>query len=253
MTPFFTILTNYGKTALAQALAAQQPLKIPHMAVGDGDGEYYEPVEEQTNLRNERWRGDLNDLRTDEEIQGQVIAEAIIPHDIEGGDWTAREIGLFDAKGGLVAVGKYPETYIPSALSGAKSQVYINIIIKVDNAAAVELIVNHDTVLASKLHVYKAINDVKADFASSDGANGIGYGESTVKDIIGIHYVYLEQFGFKSGDDVTDLIQNIHLLYPNASISCRRGSEMLISKTTKLLGNRTYYFPECKIIWTGEK
>lgn len=93
------------------------------MGVGDGGGEYYEPTEAQTNLRHERWRGDLNDLRSDETIQGQVIAEAIIPHDIDG-DWTAREIGLYDAKGGLIAVGKYPETYIPPALSGAKSQVY---------------------------------------------------------------------------------------------------------------------------------
>ncbi|WP_272693050.1 phage tail-collar fiber domain-containing protein [Providencia sp. PROV077] len=149
MTPFYTILTNYGKTVLAEALAAQKKLEIPYMAVGDGGGAYYEPIEEQTNLRNERWRGDLNDLRTDEDIQGQVIAEAIIPMGIEG-DWTVREIGLFDAKGGLIAVGKYPETYIPSALSGAKSQVYINIIIKVDNVAAVELLVNHDTVIASK-------------------------------------------------------------------------------------------------------
>ena len=153
MKPFYTILTNYGKTTLAEALAAQKPLEIPHMAVGDGGGSYYEPVEEQTNLRNERWRGDLNDLRTDDELQGQVIAEAIIPHDIEDGDWTAREIGLFDAKGGLVAVGKYPETYIPSADSGAKTQVYINIVVKVDNVAAVQLIVDHGQVLASKLFV----------------------------------------------------------------------------------------------------
>lgn len=153
MKPFYTILTNYGKTALADALVAQKPLEIPHMAVGDGGGEYYEPDEAQTNLRNERWRGDLNDLRTDEELQGQVIAEAIIPHDIEDGDWTAREIGLFDAKGGLVAVGKYPETYIPSALSGAKTQVHISIIIKIDNVAAVQLIVDHGQVLASKLFV----------------------------------------------------------------------------------------------------
>lgn len=86
MTPFYTILTHYGKTALAEALAAQQPLEIPHMAVGDGGGAYYEPVEAQTNLRNELWRGDLNDLRTDANVQGQVIAEAIIPMGIEGVD-----------------------------------------------------------------------------------------------------------------------------------------------------------------------
>lgn len=152
MTPFYTILTNYGKTALAEALAAQKKLEIPHMAVGDGGGSYYDPLEAQTNLRNELWRGDLNDLRTDDDIQGQVIAEAIIPMDIDG-DWTVREIGLFDKTGGLIAVGKYPEVYIPPALSGAKTQVHISIIIKIDNVAAVQLIVDHGQVLASKLFV----------------------------------------------------------------------------------------------------
>ncbi|MGM0939274.1 MAG: phage tail protein, partial [Pseudomonadota bacterium] len=186
MTPFYTILTNYGKTALAEALAAQQPLKIPHMAVGDGGGEYYEPTEAQTNLRNEQWRGELNDLRTDEELQGQVIAEAIIPHDIEG-DWTAREIGLFDVKGGLIAVGKYPETYIPSAFSGAKNQVYINIIIKVDNVAAVQLIVDHGQVLASKQYVYEHGDaKLRADLKKESGANLISFKPNEVSEAVSL-------------------------------------------------------------------
>ncbi|MEX6204593.1 phage tail protein [Providencia hangzhouensis] len=165
MTPFYTILTNYGKTVLAQALAAQKPLEIPHMAAGDGGGSYYEPTEAQTNLRNELWRGDLNDLRTDDDIQGQVIAEGIIPIGVDG-DWTAREIGLFDKEGGLIAVGKYPETYIPPAISGAKTQVYISIVIKVDNVAAVQLIVDHGQVLASKLFVSEKGSGIVGSFES---------------------------------------------------------------------------------------
>lgn len=170
MTPFYTILTNYGKTVLAQALAAQKPLEIPHMAAGDGGGEYYEPTETQTNLRNEQWRGDLNDLRTDGDFQGQVIAEAIIPMGIDG-DWTIREIGLFDAKGGLIAVGKYPETYIPPALSGAKTQTHISIVIKIDNVAAVQLIVDHGQVLANKRFVLERGFGVVGSFGA--GLSGI--------------------------------------------------------------------------------
>lgn len=211
MKPFYTILTNYGKTALAEALAAQKPLEIPRMAVGDGGGSYYEPVEEQTNLRNERWRGDLNDLRTDDELQGQVIAEAIIPHDIEDGDWTAREIGLFDAKGGLVAVGKYPETYIPSAISGAKSQVYINIIIKVDNVSAVELIINHDTVLASKQYVSNSTGALSESILKGDGSSiGIG-GNQTLDTFVNSYknIITFEMFGVDtdSTEDYTDKIE----------------------------------------------
>lgn len=152
MKSFYTLLTHYGKTALAEALAAQRPLEIPFMAVGDGGGADYEPSEAQTNLRNEKWRGDLNDLRQTPNVQGQVIAEAIIPHGVDG-DWMVREIGLFDNKGGLIAVGKYPETYIPDPLSGAKSQVYIRVVIHVDNVAALSLNINHDVVIASKAFV----------------------------------------------------------------------------------------------------
>ncbi len=173
MTPFYTILTNYGKTVLTEALAAQQPLKIPYMAAGDGGGEYYDPTEAQTNLRNERWRGDLNDLRTDESLQGQIIAEAIIPMDIEDGDWTVREIGLFDEIGGLIAVGKYPEAYIPSALSGAKTQTHISIIIKIGNVAAVELIVDHAQALASKQFAMEGDKKITDNLASNEGANMI--------------------------------------------------------------------------------
>lgn len=203
MTPFYTILTNYGKTVLAQALAAQQPLEIPHMAVGDGDGAYYEPVEEQTNLRNERWRGDLNDLRTDANVQGQVIAEAIIPMGIEG-DWTVREIGLFDAKGGLIAVGKYPETYIPSALSGAKSQVHISIVINVDNVAAVQLIVDHGQVLASKLYVSDQVQKFQEKIQEDNGEN-VFISLSTTK--------YLRVGNFKRGAVLTN--ENDCLKYGN--------------------------------------
>lgn len=157
MSLFYTILTNYGKTVLADALAAQKPLKISFIAVGDGSGAYYEPTETQTALRNERWRGNLNDLKSDSDTQGQVIAEGVIPHTVDG-DWFAREIGLLDENGGLIAVGKYPETYIPSAQSGARSQVYISIVVKVDNVAAIELNINNNIVLASKAFVLEALD-----------------------------------------------------------------------------------------------
>ncbi|WP_273803575.1 phage tail protein [Providencia rettgeri] len=165
MEHFFTILTNYGKSVLAEALATQKKLEINYMAVGDGGGTYYEPIEDQTNLRNELWRGALNDLRTDDEGQGQIVAEAIIPMDIEG-DWIVREIGLLDKKGGLVALGKYPEIYIPPASSGVKTQIYIRIVIQVGNIAAIQLTVDNSQVLADKSFVNKKGYGVVGSFSS---------------------------------------------------------------------------------------
>lgn len=152
MTSFFTLLTDYGKAALAESLDSQRPLEIPFIAAGDGGGAYYEPQEDQTNLRNELWRGDLNNLKSVNENQGQVMAEALIPDGIDG-DWFIREIGLYDVTGGLIAVGKYPETYIPPPSSGAKTQVYIKVVIQIGNVAALKLILNDSLVMATKDYV----------------------------------------------------------------------------------------------------
>ncbi|OHT25807.1 hypothetical protein A3Q29_00110 [Providencia stuartii] len=251
MKSFYTILTNYGKTALAEALAAQQPLKIPYMAVGDSGGAYYEPTEAQTNLRNELWRGDLNDLRTDEEFQGQVIAEAIIPHGIDG-DWTVREIGLFDGKGGLVAVGKYPETYIPPVLSGAKSQVYISIIVKIDNVAAVELIVNHDTVIASKDFVlsqnfWKKIHDADLNAiarANNINIDAIAYLERSTIENVRYFFDPVSDITYYALSPVSGEIVNIGRDIDGVVLISVNGTQSEIYRLGTIAGNTEFRSPE---------
>lgn len=150
---FYTILTTYGRDALAKALAVRQPLKIQTMAVGDSGGEYYNPVPGQTQLRHEIWRGDLNALYNPDNANNDVIAEVVIPADapVNGsGGWYIREVGLYDETGGLIAVGSYPLTYQPDLSSGSGKQVYIRIVVEVDNVAAMELIVDPNVVLATK-------------------------------------------------------------------------------------------------------
>ncbi|MBB7744903.1 phage tail protein, partial [Escherichia coli] len=102
-TKFYTLLTDIGAAKLASAAALGVPLKITHMAVGDGGGTLPTPDAKQTALVNEKRRAALNMLYIDPQNSSQIIAEQVIPEN-EGG-WWIREVGLFDESGALIAVG----------------------------------------------------------------------------------------------------------------------------------------------------
>jgi len=57
MAQYYMIFTEIGKAKKANAEITGITLKITEMAAGDGDGEYYQPTEDQIALLNEVWRG----------------------------------------------------------------------------------------------------------------------------------------------------------------------------------------------------
>lgn len=116
-TKFYTLLTDIGAAKLASAAALGVPLKITHMAVGDGGGVLPTPDAKQTALVNEKRRAALNMLYIDPQNSSQIIAEQVIPEN-EGG-WWIREVGLFDESGALIAVGNCPESYKPQLAEGS--------------------------------------------------------------------------------------------------------------------------------------
>ena len=85
-TKFYTLLTDIGAAKLASAAALGVPLKITHMAVGDGGGVLPTPDSKQTALVNEKRRAALNMLYIDPQNSSQIIAEQVIPEN-EGGWW----------------------------------------------------------------------------------------------------------------------------------------------------------------------
>ncbi|MHA6912986.1 phage tail protein [Ralstonia pseudosolanacearum] len=149
---FFTILTAVGRNKLAAAVAAGTQLALTQMAVGDGDnGAYYNPIEGQTALKHEVWRGAINHLYVDPNNANWIVAELVIPDDVGG--WYIREVGLFDSAGALFAVGKYPESYKPILSSGSNKQLYVRMIMEVSNTSAVTLLVDPSVVLANRQYV----------------------------------------------------------------------------------------------------
>ena len=148
---YYTLLTKKGAILLANATALGVPLKLTHMAVGDGNGNMTKPDANQTKLVREVRRAAINTLFVDKENPNQIIAEQVIP-EAEGG-WFIHEIGLFDDKGNMIAVGNCPATYKPKLAEGSGRTQVIRMIIIVDNTQSVELKIDPAVVLATRQYV----------------------------------------------------------------------------------------------------
>ncbi|QMB08023.1 phage tail protein [Citrobacter freundii] len=148
---FYTLLTDKGMAKIASALADKKQIHLQKMAVGDGSGKYYEPTSSQTQLRHEVWRGEMNTLTVAADNPNWLIAEVVLPEDIGG--WYVREVGVFDADGELIAIGKFPESYKPLLPGGCGKQVCIRLIMEVSNTTAVTLTVDPSIVLATRDYV----------------------------------------------------------------------------------------------------
>lgn len=153
---YFAIPTDAGQAKIANAIALGIPLKITHMAVGDGNGQPVTPNAAQTALIRENRRAPLNTLFQDPLNQAQLVAEQIIPEDV--GNWWIREIGLFSEDGTLIAVANCPDTYKPLLSSGAGRTQVIRIVLIVSDTSAVELKIDPSVVLATR----KYVDDVMA-------------------------------------------------------------------------------------------
>lgn len=148
---YFAILTDAGQAKMANALALGVPLKITHMAVGDGNGQPVTPNAAQTALFRERRRAPINTLFQDPTNQSQLVAEQIIPEDV--GDWWIREAGVFSEDGTLIAIANTPDTYKPLLSSGAGRTQVIRIVLIVSDTSAVELKIDPAVVLATRKYV----------------------------------------------------------------------------------------------------
>lgn len=157
---FYTILTAVGKAKIANAYTLGTTVNLTHLAVGDGNGSYYNPTESQTALRNELWRGVINSITVDGQNPNWIVIEAIIP--TSDGGFMIREVGVFDDAGDLVAIGKYPETYKPVPTEGSAKDLYIRMILEVSNASSVTLKIDPAVILATKKQVDEAESRAKA-------------------------------------------------------------------------------------------
>ncbi|HBH1495449.1 TPA: phage tail protein [Clostridioides difficile] len=155
---FYTILTNIGKAKIANAGMLGKSVVLEKIQAGDGGGNYYNPTEDQTALKNKVWEGNINAFDNDENNPNWIIATACIPGSIGG--FTVREMGLIDNEGDMIAVCKSPETYKPKVDNGAMKDLYLKFIIEVSNVEKVTLVVDPTAIFLTKKDEEKILSNI---------------------------------------------------------------------------------------------
>lgn len=162
-----TLHTQYGLQRMAAAESTGVPINLTHIAVGDGNGNPVEPSDAQTQLVRERFRATVNRVYQDPSNPLRFTAELVIPA-TEGG-FTLREVGVFDADGGLFVVGNLPETYKPTEADGAYSDTVVRVEFVVSNATVVTLQVDPNVAVATQTWI---TNNVTAALMIPGGTTG---------------------------------------------------------------------------------
>jgi len=171
---YYSIITNTGLVKVSSANApGGSPVSLTHLAVGDSNGTYYDPVVTATALQNECHRTTLTYVEIDGNNPNQLIVEAIIDETV--GPFYVREVGIFDSSGALFAIGKFPETFKPNLPSGSGKKLYVRMILAFTSTPQVNLIqsenLNYDpnfstnvfNDLAQKLAKAQNLADVEDD------------------------------------------------------------------------------------------
>lgn len=148
MAKYGSLVTIKGKEKIVKAIKEGAKVDIKEFAAGDGAGSYYQPMEDQTALKGEKWRGNVQEVKINPESPNMIEIIAVIPPD-EGG-FTIREIGAFDTEGNLIVVANTPDTEKVIITSGAAGEVRLTIYMEIANAEIIELKVDPYTVSATK-------------------------------------------------------------------------------------------------------
>ncbi len=152
-----SLITQAGLSDIATASFLHQQCNWTQIAVGDGGGSEYVPTANQEQLRNERWRGAIENYTATNETQG--IFQAHIPADVGG--FMVREIGILNEEDDLVAIATIEETP-KTALTGESdhyNDMLINFHIAVDHADIIRVQINPNITVATTEFVLDTIND----------------------------------------------------------------------------------------------
>jgi hypothetical protein len=157
MTQYYTVMTDVGLAKQAAAKANNEALLLRTLHAGTGGGEdfydlYDEPaLRAMTDLVGEAWSTEINDMSVDADNPNWVVIEGTIPADTGG--FMVREVGVKDADGDLIAVGRYPATYKPVLSDGAAQDLLLRLIMETSNAENVVLEIDPSVVMASRQYV----------------------------------------------------------------------------------------------------
>ena len=156
---FYSLVTDYGAEKQLKCLQEGTPFDVYQIALGDGNGRYYEPTTDQTKLVNEVWRGLIDKC---EWADDRFYCVTTVPAD--DGGFTVREAGVFDDEGHLIVISKFPETYKQTPDSGTVKQLTIRIELLLSNKELAELVINPNMQMVTKEELDKITEDIDATY-----------------------------------------------------------------------------------------
>lgn len=160
---FYSLLTNIGKAKIANSVGLGTKINFVTMKVGDGGGAYYDPTEDQTDLKNTVWQGNINHVDIDPANPNWINIEVMIPSNVGG--FTIREYGAFDEEGNMIAICKCAESYKPVIADGSTKELLLNMVLAVSNTENVTLKIDPTIIFAKKSEVEQLRTDVNAAIA----------------------------------------------------------------------------------------
>lgn len=150
-TNFYTIITAIGQAKIANAISFGTKVEFSKMKIGDSNGAYYDPTENQTELVHEVYEIGINQITVDKDNPNWIHIEAIIPSTVGG--FYIREYGVYDTDGDLIAICKCAETYKPIISDGSTKELILDMVIAVVNTDIIELKVDPSIIFASKTDI----------------------------------------------------------------------------------------------------
>ena len=90
---FYSLVTDIGAIKQTESIRDGIPFDVAQIALGDSNGEYYEPETSQTALKHEVWRGNIEKCEWED---NKFYCITTVPVDVGG--FSVREAGIFDSE-----------------------------------------------------------------------------------------------------------------------------------------------------------
>ena len=147
MANYYVLLTDYGKSFIANAQADSQ-LALTNVVLGDANDQPYLPESRlnQTKLVHQTAKLPVASVKVINETTAEV--SAVVPSNVGG--FNVHEIGITDSSGKLVYVGNFHGGYRPTLTEGAGGDMELVFTITADNLATVVIETDSNVVIATR-------------------------------------------------------------------------------------------------------
>jgi len=153
---FGGMLTTLGAAKKTNCDALGIPWEPRYMLIGDAAGTDPVPNPAQTQLVNQVYRAQINQLYVSPTDANILIAELVLPPDVGG--WWIRELALEDKDGVFSAVANAAPSYKPLLAQGSGRNQVVRMHIITSGTANIQLKIDPSVVLATRQYVDVTIN-----------------------------------------------------------------------------------------------